>query len=809
MVRMKAENRGWSSCLAARLSSCVAAVAAALVVGTCLCFALPTTARADSGIQGVTVNLYDYSSSGWENINYRGYNKRRFQFTNGDVQRINGEIDKLNTWSGNWTGHNNGDNFRLPGIVNSYLDEGDPSNLTLTRNYRGESLGYLFNEGTSGVDAYEDVNAENFLKLEDGYRVYDSSQNGANYNERTNSISQTGFVGSGAQFMPFGSGNFHFGMTVEANFMYPTDGQVNSGGTKKDMIFEFSGDDDVWVFVDGRLALDLGGIHSVQAGTINFATGTVYYQNSGETEKLVNLGIGSYDADGSYRLGSDWSTHTLTFIYLERGQGDSNCKIKFNMPTIPEGTVQIGKVVDYSNIPNSISDVSFQFKAYIDYDGDDSGYELFTGTYDVYDANDNPVASGKQTGDNGIIELKDGQYATLNGNGQIKATSRFKVTEVGATSDKYTVTIDNTEVKYNDYVGGAQSESYLVGERARLEFHNSISAENQFNLHVQKSGSGLPVDGTYRIKVMVGSLPYTGSYDVYNADSTFVKSEQSAPDGIIELGPGQYAVISGLQGGNVVTAQEVDENGDAFTGDNLYNSPTYEVNGSNEGTVVASSNEGLASATAAEGDALGSEPVITLTVTNSTKSGSLSITKNVAGGAGNSSQHFSFKLTSEALSGLTFDVETAGASEGDTQHSDQITFDSDGVATLSLKHGETATIQGLRVGAEIFVQETGLENASAYTTVSARLAEEEDQIVWGGNSEISGPESSSDFSASIALNTTAEVTFTNTSELAPTTSSSVGNTAPMIGLLAVAGVGAAAVIAKHHSGKRGEDAWKE
>lgn len=121
--------------------------------------------------------------------------------------------------------------------------------------------------------------------------------------------------------------NFGFGMSIDVDFYIPeTPGTIDADGGYgnqdiygKDMHFHFSGDDDVWVLLDGELILDIGGIHGVESGDINFATGEVTVNGQVQTEytnKLKNVEAGE---------------HVLTIYYLERGSSQSNCAIYFNL----------------------------------------------------------------------------------------------------------------------------------------------------------------------------------------------------------------------------------------------------------------------------------------------------------------------------------------------------------------------------------------------------------------------------------------------------------------------------------------------
>lgn len=171
-----------------------------------------------------------------------------------------------------------------------------------------------------------------FERTPDGYYLFDSCVNKYRLEDGKVKIKEKDNTktGQGYGFVPFGEDNYHFGMNLSIDFQMAEDGKYNGN----DCVFEFSGDDDVWVFIDGKLALELGGMHAVADGAINFAQQKVIYNKStnnngeycaiGRTVSFDSLGISTNDNE----------THTMNVFYLERGAYESNCKIKFNMPTI-------------------------------------------------------------------------------------------------------------------------------------------------------------------------------------------------------------------------------------------------------------------------------------------------------------------------------------------------------------------------------------------------------------------------------------------------------------------------------------------
>ncbi|MBR4072267.1 MAG: hypothetical protein IKK26_06915, partial [Clostridia bacterium] len=113
--------------------------------------------------------------------------------------------------------------------------------------------------------------------------------------------------------------NYWYGMDIDIDFFLP-DNPGDNGNHDiygNEMHFHFSGDDDVWILIDGQLVLDIGGIHDIMVGDINFSTGDIT-QGGNITGNLADYGIESGE-------------HTLTVYYLERGSSKSNCELYFNL----------------------------------------------------------------------------------------------------------------------------------------------------------------------------------------------------------------------------------------------------------------------------------------------------------------------------------------------------------------------------------------------------------------------------------------------------------------------------------------------
>lgn len=276
-----------------------------------------------------------------------------------------GTSDLLNfKWSNN-NGAENNNQARL-GLVNSKLvdnklmmgtDNGGQGveapyfNKEFLRgnNSLGDNIGYVFENvqfpfvknATTGYWEFNSYEASQTLRMKQtAGGKYFLDQVGASAGVK-GSIANPITATAQTNFFPFNdvseSGNakqlnYAFGARIEIPFYMTEDGKVKlDANTSKDITFDFQGDDDVWVFIDDNLILDIGGDHGAVSGSINFAACTAT-----TTGNRLKAGTDSTSEYGTFTTSftrlSSTEQHTLTMFYMERGLWESNMYISFNFP---------------------------------------------------------------------------------------------------------------------------------------------------------------------------------------------------------------------------------------------------------------------------------------------------------------------------------------------------------------------------------------------------------------------------------------------------------------------------------------------
>ena len=334
-----------------------------------------TTVPDTSGF--ITTDMFDYNEL---------FNLRSAQTDKVDAPEVLDGVTHREFWrlqsGGNWLnfsflnwayreslrdGHNSG--YRTLGALDGLDGTRNESKSEITQGILSDANGAVTTAGQKILDALFTrsndlgrtyVGQGDYLYQYDpnnGYYYYDSAKNGVSYNQTDgrfylyttpeyvheqqlkgnawadkNSKETTAFLpfndnNAGVYNEKDGTINYWFGMQSTINFWLPND--PGEGGNKSDknrqMEFYFSGDDDVWVFVDDTLVLDLGGIHGARTGSINFSTGEVKTQT-----RRLDDGTAEYTTTqlpDEIKSGN----HKLTIYYLERGSSQSNCAIYFNI----------------------------------------------------------------------------------------------------------------------------------------------------------------------------------------------------------------------------------------------------------------------------------------------------------------------------------------------------------------------------------------------------------------------------------------------------------------------------------------------
>lgn len=301
-------------------------------------------------------------------------------------------------------------------------------------------------------------------------------------------------------------------MKFSTDFYLPEDGMWKG----QPLQFTFTGDDDVWVFIDGQLVLDMGGLHQRVEGEIDFATGYTKVKGNGHAKKYVVLdnsgdqvaqhtvnnkyvagyiyGDKSVAVENAYKNGinteylesarctaidKERKTHTLDFYLVERAPYGSNCTIDFTLPTMPKGNLNIVKAVEgEEKTPGQ----DYAFK--IQKQTPDGGWEDYAGGSFMLNKEEKKSFPLAETGVYRVAEIDNGGAAATTWSG--KGTTK---TEGGTSWQEITVTDTAkayTAVCTNNFIDRSQTHSLTVTKEV-TETKTPTSVKFPFNITLDTS----------------------------------------------------------------------------------------------------------------------------------------------------------------------------------------------------------------------------------------------------------------------------------------------------------------------------------
>lgn len=245
----------------------------------------------------------------------------------------------------------------VPGMVQDTLDSNSMDNMGLKFNNIYTAYNLFGNVDSSikfgNLHVYQEVNTDYKFPFKidsDGYRTFDSVnmyvvKNDTNkkfdlynggYRTWWHDVTSQYEAAMDNQFIPYNTpdnaSNMDYGFTMcmTLKFLMEPDGKVhtydeNGHEIEQSMKFEFTGDDDLWIYIDGNLRLDMGGIHGPKSGTINFDKSA----GGGSCVAKVFYDDGAVNTENKFNLPA--GEHEMKVFYMERAQKGSNLKIRYNL----------------------------------------------------------------------------------------------------------------------------------------------------------------------------------------------------------------------------------------------------------------------------------------------------------------------------------------------------------------------------------------------------------------------------------------------------------------------------------------------
>lgn len=327
------------------------------------------------------------------------------------------------------------------------------NNKNLSEYYNGLQFPFKQTKDKNGVITYSYDSGKDYAVYYNFEKncFYESPEHIKNETTNDGTAPEDGFYPLNKPGDPRKAVNMGFGTEFTIPFTLSKDGKING----QDIKFNFTGDDDVWVFIDDYLVLDMGGAHRMASGTIDFAEKNVTVESAFTPDKSTTAAW----KDGATRanqtsekrtkkftqiktegkntfediMADDSKVHTLKMFYMERGMFDSNMSVSFNFSPIPSG-LTLSKDVDTKPVNDGLKSV-VETKDNFDFTVKDNDT---TRTEYTYEKDYNGTGTERNTTTDGVVEgLADNVYAKNfeyteaddNGNKGLIIGTGFTITE--------------------------------------------------------------------------------------------------------------------------------------------------------------------------------------------------------------------------------------------------------------------------------------------------------------------------------------------------------------------------------------------
>lgn len=466
------------------------------------------------------------------------------------------------------------------------------NNKNLSEYYNGLQFPFKQTKDKNGVITYSYDSGKDYAVYYNFEKncFYESPEHIKNETTNDGTAPEDGFYPLNKPGDPRKAVNMGFGTEFTIPFTLSKDGKING----KDITFNFTGDDDVWVFIDDYLVLDMGGAHRMARGTIDFAQKNVTVEraftpdksttaawkdgatraNQTSTERLKTFADIKTDNGKTFAdiMANDSKVHTLKMFYMERGMFDSNMSVSFNFSPIPSG-LTLSKDVDTKPVNDGLKSV-VETKDNFDFTVTDTDPRI---EYN-YEKDYNGTGIESETTKDGVVKgLADNVYAKnfeyteadSKGNKGLKIGTDFTITEKENSNYSTRWFVTDISTLATKESGSGRISTFKLGEAGsdvtKVNYNvNFVNTPKVGTVNITKTWDGDVPDTLknteFPFKVEVdldgvadeyGYSPYPLEYTVDGKDSYTTEA-----DGSFKLKCGQKAAFKGIPIGATVKVTE-------------------------------------------------------------------------------------------------------------------------------------------------------------------------------------------------------------------------------------------------------------